>query len=100
MTTLLELFKSVKEENLTKPELEDYRNQLSSLYAEMQFEIADLEKEEASFLYEREPTESIASRKVAWKGQTAGKRLIVLKRYSTATKIMMTSLRDRLYNFY
>ncbi len=98
--TLLELFKAIKEKDLTKTELEEYRNQMSGLLSEMFLEMADLEKEEAGFLYERAENESIISRKVAWKATTAGKHLIVLKRYASATKTMMTSLRDRLYNFY
>ena len=43
--TLSELIISVKEHNLSKDQLENYRDQLSNLYAEMNIEMADLEKE-------------------------------------------------------
>jgi hypothetical protein len=97
---LEEAIKKVREENLTKTQLEDYRNQMSSLLAEMQIEASDLEKDEALFMAGRANEESVIARKVEWKATPAGQRLIVVKRYISATKTLMTSLRDRLYNFY
>ena len=96
--TLLDLIKAVKEKNLDKDQLENYRDELSSLFAQMQLEMADLEKEEAIF-----PTEnydSAVARKNAWKATQSGQRLIVLKRYCLATKEILNSLKSRLYNFY
>lgn len=99
--TLIELIKQVKEKNLNKDQLEEYRDQLSALYAEMMFEIADLEKEEAIFM-DKDFDEDlpVAKRKVMWKGTPAGQRLIVLKRYCLATKEMLNSLKSRLYSIY
>ena len=48
--TLNELITAVKEENLSKDALERYRDQLSGLYAQMQMEMADLEKCEALYM--------------------------------------------------
>ncbi len=98
--TLSEAIKAVREENLTKDQLEEYRNQMSVLLAEMQIEASELEKDEALFMAARDDNESVALRKVTWKATQGGIRLLVLKRYISATKTLMTSLRDRLYNFY
>ena len=98
--TLTELILSVKEQHLTKDQLEGYRDQMAQLFAEMNMEMADLEKDEALFMNEREDGEAAISRKIAWKATAGGQRLIVLKRYATATKAMLSSLKDRLYNYY
>lgn len=95
-----ELLQKVREENLTKTQLESYRDSLAQLFAELQLEMSDLEKDEAMFMSERADGETAIARKISWKATQAGQRLIVLKRYSSATKVMMTSLRDRLYNFF
>lgn len=99
--TLKELIVSVKEKNLSKDQLEAYRDQLSSLFADMQLEMADLEKKEAMFMNSvKEPHESIAQVKVWWKATEEGQRLILLKRYCLATKELLNSLKSRLYSIY
>jgi len=95
---LQELILAVKDQSLNKDQLEDYRNQMSELFAQMQLEMADIEKEEALFMNGQEGT--AISRKIAWKATTSGQRLIVLKRYALATKEMLNSLRSRLYSIY
>ena len=97
---LSDAIKAVREQNLTKTELENYRDQMSGLLAEMQMECADLEKDEALFMNDRAYGETAIARKISWKATQAGQRLIVLKRYVSATKTLMTSLRDRLYQLY
>jgi hypothetical protein len=96
---LKELIKAVKEHNLTKDQLEDYRDQMSNLFAEMMLEIAELEKEEALFM-ERTITPSVAATKIKWKATPSGQRLIALKRYCLATKELLNSLKSRLYSIY
>lgn len=98
MATLKDLIVSVKEKNLSKDQLEAYRDQLSSLYAEMNMEMADLEKEEALFMEKTDTT--VARAKVIWKATPSGQRLIVLKRYCLATKELLNSLKSRLYSIY
>lgn len=99
--TLQELIVSVKEKNLSKDQLENYRDELSGLFAQMQLEMAELEKEEAMFMGMLDTDKSsVASRKVAWKYTRDGQRLIVLKRYCLATKEMLNSLKSRLYSIY
>jgi hypothetical protein len=97
--TLLELITKVKERNLDKGQLEDYHSQLSSLFAQMQLEMADLEKEEAVFMGSKDERESVAQRKVTWKATVSGQRLIVLKRYQLACKEIINSLKSRIYTF-
>jgi len=95
---LKDLILAVKEKNLSKDQLEAYRDQLSSLFADMQIEMAEIEKEEA--LFPTENFESAVARKNAWKATQSGQRLIVLKRYCLATKEMLNSLKSRLYSIY
>lgn len=92
---LNELIVAVKEKNLTREQLEAYSDQMSSLFAEIQLEMADLEKFEAQWMAELEGT--VASVKVKWKATKEGQRLIVLKRYALATKEMINSLKSRTF---
>ena len=96
--TLLELITQVQEKNLSKDQLEDYRDQLSNLFAKMMIECADLEKEEAQFMGTILEDESVAKRKIAWKATPSGQRLIVLKRYALGCKEMLNSLKSRIYD--
>lgn len=98
--TLQEAIKMVREENLTKSQLEDYHNQMSLLLAEMQIEASSLEKEEALYLADRDNAESVISRKVSWKATQSGLRLLVLKRYISAVKTLLGSIKNRLYSIY
>ena len=97
---LQELILAVKDQSLNKDQLEDYRNQMSELFAQMQLEMADIEKIEALFMNMKEDRQSVADRKIQWKATEEGQRLIVLKRYALATKEMLNSLRSRLYSIY
>lgn len=92
---LRDLIASVKDRSLSKEQLESYRDQMSMLFAEIQLEMADLEKLEAMFPTENYPT--AVARKNAWKQTTEGQRLIVLKRYSIALKELLNSLKSRIY---
>ena len=100
---LRELIIAVKEKNLSKDQLEDYRDQMSNLFAQMQLEIAELEKEEALFLEHEQNAQdrpSVAQSKINWKATKSGQREIELKRYCLATKEMLNSLKSRLYSIY
>ena len=116
---LHELITAVKEKNLSKDQLEDYRDQMSHLYAEMQLELADIEKEKALFFDSfytvpvilrdvggdthskmRETGVTDISIKRQWQSTAKGLREIVLKRYCLATKELLNSLKSRLYSIY
>ncbi len=101
--TLKELMEAVKEKNLTKDQLEEYRNDMSNVYAMMQFELADIEKEKARFFYDMKniaPKDSDVSIKRNWQSTQYGLREIELKRYCLATKELLNSLKSRLFSIY
>lgn len=98
--TLQDLIISVKEQNLQKDQLEKYRDQLSYLFSDMQIEMSLLEKEEALFMNGKNDDDSAISRKIQWKATKSGQRLIVLKRYTLATKELLNSLKSRLYSIF
>lgn len=96
--TLLELLQAVKEQHLGKNDLMGYHTQLSNLFAEMNLEMADIEKAEAIFFYDRtKPDVSDVSIKRAWKATEQGQRQILLNRYIKATAKVLQSLKSRLY---
>ena len=98
--TLLELIEKVKEKSLDKTQLEDYHSQISSFFAKLMLEMADIEKEEAMFMGKDFGEKiSVADRKILWKITTNGQRLIVLKRYQLACKELLNSLKSRIYTF-
>lgn len=97
MTTLRDLITKVKENTLSREELEKYGDELSTLFALMCLEAAELEKSEAMFLSTKTKEESVAEKKIFWKATQEGQRLIVLKRYLVATKEMILSLKSRVY---
>lgn len=96
---LQDLIIAVKEKNLSKDELENYRNDMSQVFADMQMEMAELEKAEALFMAKKWEA-SVAQVKIWWKETKEGQRLIVLKRYCLATKELLNSLKSRLYSIY
>ena len=103
MTTLRELMEKVKEKSLTKDQLEEYRDDMSRVYAEFQMELADIEKNKAQYFYnkkEQNDKESDISIKRVWQATSFGLREIELKRYCLATKELLNSLKSRLYSIY
>ena len=97
---LEEALKMVREENLTKTQLEDYHTKITDLFIQLQLECADKEKEEALFMSKKEPHDSVAQMKIFWRASAGGQRLIVLKRYISATSKMLDSIKRRLYLIY
>lgn len=98
MITLKEALVKVRDQNLSKTELEFYFDEISILLAHLYEEAADLEKEEAMFLADRIEGESVISKKVSWKATPQGQRLIVVKRWISATKTVLGSVRNRIYS--
>lgn len=93
---LTDLLQAVKEEHLTKTQLEDYHTSLSGMAADLSVEIADLEKKKAMF-EASDPNKSVAKMKVEWKATEEGQRLLLLKGYMSATKTQLRSLEKRIY---
>lgn len=96
---LLELIKAVNEKRLSKDELEDYRDQLSSLFAQMQFELADIRKEKAIYFIEHKEKTDIGTER-NWQVTKSGLREIELSHYCKGTEKLLSSLKGRLYQVY
>jgi hypothetical protein len=97
--TLREIFEAVKEKNLTKTDLENYRDELSSLFASIHLEMAECEKEEALFIMESKLGSDVAKKRV-WNATPKGQRLIELKHYSKGAEKVLSSLKSRLYSIF
>ena len=97
---LQDTLKKVREENLDKPQLEHYHLILSNLFGDIKREIASLKKERAMFMAGKDTQESIANRKVSWDATPSGQRLLELEGDASATRIMIDSVKSRLYSIY
>lgn len=101
---LLDLLNAVTESNLTKQQLEDYHTTLTGLYAQMMWEMAELEKKEALYFLRAKETDGIKLSDIAvkrmWRGTQDGQRLIELKNYEKATSKMLVSIKNRMYATY
>ena len=96
---LLELIKSVNEKSLTREQLEAYRDEIVNLFAQMQFELADIRKKKAIFFLEQKE-KTVAATEVKWQASPEGQREIELSHYSKATEKILSSLKSRLYELY
>ncbi len=96
---LLELIKAVNEKKLTKDQLEEYRDEMSNLFAQMQFELAEVKKSKAIYFIEHK-LESDKATERAWQATEKGLREIELSHYSKGTEKMLSSLKARLYQVY
>ena len=97
--TLKELLQEVKEENLTKTQLESYYTSLSNMAADLSMEIANHKKDKALF-EASDPNSSVAKMKVLWKASEKGQRLLQLEGYMRAVTTQLRSLKNRLYVIY
>lgn len=92
------LAKEVREANLSSQKLEEYYTDLTSLYAEMTMNLADLEKLEAVYLNEcEEKTRAGAERK--WYASPDGQKQIELKHSTRAIEKLASSIKNRIYKF-
>ena len=96
--TLTELFTAIKEENLSRGQLESYEQHLASLYAEYMIEIGSLKKERALYFLERQkPDVTDVSIRRLWDAGTNGQRLIELEANVKAVSRMLSSVKSRIY---
>lgn len=98
MTTFRELITLVKDENLPKEKLEQYRDKIIEVVAEMQMELAELQKSEALFMGAKKDGQSVADRKIEWKVTPDGLRLIDIKNFLSTGKILIKGLQNRVYS--
>lgn len=103
-TQLQQLFESVKEEHLSKSDLEKYHSGLTMLFASMHLEMADLEKLEAvyfeEFRMDGDKSRADTAIKRMWNVLPPGQRLITLKHSAKAAEKVLSSLKNRLYAQY
>lgn len=94
---LLELIKAVNDSKLTREQIEAYRDEMANLFAQIQFERADIKKKRAIFMVEQAEKTSVAT-KNKWHATPDGQREIELDHYSVATVQMLASLKSRIYS--
>ena len=97
------LLTAVKDEHLTKTDLEKYRDSMVHMHTQFQIALAGIEKRGALFFMERKkatPESSDISIKREWRASNDGLQEIELNRYIKAIAQEIKSLRDRLYNLY
>jgi hypothetical protein len=93
------LINEIKESNLTKDELEKYSSMLDILSAEIELELADVEKAGALFLANcGEKTRAGATTK--WDASELGQKEIELKKSLRAVNKLTSSVKTRIYQKY
>lgn len=100
MTKLQQLIESVKEEGLTKDQLEQYHTEITYLDNLMRMELAPIEKLEAQYMGIDVPEKSVAKSKTEWRATEKGQRQIELNHYLKVTPKLLQSIKTRLYNIY
>lgn len=96
---LVELFETVKAENLDKQQLESYHTELSSLCSQMQVEYGTLKNKKAIFMLTNRQKTDVATQRI-WDASPEGQRLTELDNYIKASKTVLSSLKNRLYTTY
>lgn len=97
--TLKDLILAVKDHQLSKEQLEKYRDEISNLFAQMHWEMADVKKAKALYFIDN-PEKSDKATERKWQATEKGLREIELNHYAKATEEILRSLKSRLYNFY
>ncbi len=105
---LKQLIEAVKEEGLTKTQLEQYHTEITYLDNVMRMEIAPIEKEEALYFISKkneqvnlkfvERPDIVVKR--MWRATPQGQRQIELSHYLKVTPKLLQSIKTRLYSIY
>lgn len=95
---LREILDRVRDEGLSKTELQHFEIALATLYEKYQYKQADLEKKEAIFLESMEGSE--ASRIRRWKATDDGKLLIDIDHQIPVINKWYGSVKSRLIQMY
>ena len=97
--TISELIQAVKEPNLSKQQLESYRDDLAGLSATLSLEMAELEKKQALFL-DASQEDSVAGASRRWNALPQGLRMIEIKHSLRAVDKIYSSVKSRLYSLF
>lgn len=101
--SLKRLIEAVKEQGLTRTQLENYRDEMTSLFGDMALAMADCEKAEAVYFIvqkNREPDKSDVAIKRLWNVTEQGQRQIDLKHGLKALEKLLSSIRSRIFSIY
>ena len=94
--TIKEIILRIKEGNLSREQLEEYYDSLTVLYAEMNYRMGEVTKEEALFLADcKEKTKTGADR--LWLITPLGQEQITLKYNIRALEKLVASVKHRIY---
>lgn len=93
---LIELIRDVRDEKLTREQLESYYDKLSELVCDMYLEAGELEKKEALYFISNKAETDVATKR-NWKATPEGLRQIDIKYYIQATNKMLSSVKNRVY---
>lgn len=95
---LRELIEAVKDKNLTKPQIEEYYDDLTHVYSKVCLELSDLKKREAFYFIDHKQDTDIATKR-AWRVTPDGQRMLELEAYRTVIPKEIASLKNRIYSF-
>lgn len=96
---LQDLIIAVKEQNLSKDQLEQYYSDMANLYAEYQLRLADIRKQKAIFFIKQPEKTSIATER-KWQATDLGLEEIDFSHSNKALEKLIGSLKSRIYNVY
>ena len=100
MSQLKTLLEAVKDEKLSKEQIEQYHAELIHLFSAVMLERSDLLKKEAFYFMELKranPDESDQSIKRKWRVEPAGQRLLELDAYKMILPKEIESCKTRIY---
>lgn len=98
-TQLQTLIEEVKQENLTKGELENLYARLTHIYSLAHMETSDKEKLEAVYFLNHTEKNDVSARR-KFSGSPDGLRLIELKHVIKSLEKLLSSVKHRLFNSY
>ncbi len=104
MSDIKALIEAVKEQNLTKVTLEQYSDELTSLYASMHLRAAEVEKAEALYFLDTRTHATVhlsdIEIKRKWKASNMGLEQIDLNHSLKAIEKLLSSVKHRIYSTY
>lgn len=93
---IAELLAAVKDERLTRKQLEDYHSECSHLAADLKLRISELKKAKALYIVQSEEESQVAKRD-QWNATEEGQKLITYVGYLGALQTERDSLKNRIY---
>lgn len=94
---LKDLLLNVKEQNLSREQLEAYRDEIVTLYVQLKWELAEITKKKAIYLV-TEAGKTLTETKRNWEATKEGQRELELKQYDGAIREVLASLKSRIFN--